>query len=134
MDTQSIGLLSVAFMPDGRSIAAAGYGDNDIRIWDLSQLGRDHETWEPKHSSSTPLGASRINDTVANLRQAENGVYDWQSYRSAQGMTTGDSPPPPRPSCKKRGETAPRSRSAESGSRLGWVEGRMWDNWIDSSV
>jgi len=44
IDAQSVGLLSVAFLPGGHSLAAAGYGDNDIRIWDLSQLGRGHET------------------------------------------------------------------------------------------
>jgi WD40 repeat protein len=55
MDGQSVDLLCVAFLPGGHSLAAAGVGDNDIRIWDLPHLGRGHETWNPKRSSGTLL-------------------------------------------------------------------------------
>jgi WD40 repeat protein len=57
MDGQSIGLLSVAYLPDGHSLVAAGFGDNDIRIWDLSQLGRDREGRNRAHSSGTVLAS-----------------------------------------------------------------------------
>jgi WD40 repeat protein len=60
MDAQSIGFLSVAFLPGGHALAAAGYGDNDIRIWDLSHFGRGHETWNPQHSRGTLLVAEGI--------------------------------------------------------------------------
>jgi WD40 repeat protein len=52
MDGQSIALSSVVYLLDGHSLAAAGYGDNDIRIWNLSQLGRDHENWKHEHPRS----------------------------------------------------------------------------------
>jgi WD40 repeat protein len=70
MDAQSIGLLSVAFLPDGHSLVAAGYGDNDIRIWDLSDFGRDRQTWKPEHSSGAQLALISPNMSISRTTQS----------------------------------------------------------------
>jgi WD40 repeat protein len=36
LDGQSTSLRSVAFSPDGRTLAATAMGDNDIRLWDVT--------------------------------------------------------------------------------------------------
>ena len=36
LDGQSTSLRSLAFTPDGRTLAATAMGDNDIRLWDVT--------------------------------------------------------------------------------------------------
>ena len=55
MDGHAVGLLSVVFLPDGQSLAAAGYGDNDIRIWNVSQVAGDPQAWKLEHSTGPLL-------------------------------------------------------------------------------